>query len=240
MTGVYAMHDFMLGQLLKAAGDGVTVILLSDHGFYCDGLRPKPVEISGGERAAVEAAWHRPFGVLVMAGPGIRDQGERIAGASLLDITPTALVLLGLEAGRDMDGRVLVSAFDRVVEVNSIPSWDALPGESGMHSAELRQDPFESHDALKQLVDLGYMAAPSDDVQQTVDLAKRETRVNLAVVYLTTDRPALAQPIFEDLVSQCPGESRYVLGLARSQYAQRPSWKWRRPANCLPAACCWR
>ena len=46
-----------------------------------------------------------------MKGEHIR-QDERIYGATLLDVTPTILTLFGLPVGEDMDGRVLVQAFE--------------------------------------------------------------------------------------------------------------------------------
>ena len=36
----YKFHDMMLERLLELAGDDVTVMLISDHGFHPDHLRP--------------------------------------------------------------------------------------------------------------------------------------------------------------------------------------------------------
>ena len=106
VNGAYKFHDMMLERLLQLAGPDTTVLLLSDHGFHSDHLRPRYMPKAG----AGPAVSHRPFGVICMAGPHIR-QDERIYGATLLDITPTVLTLLGLQVGDDMDGRVLVEAF---------------------------------------------------------------------------------------------------------------------------------
>ena len=86
----YIFHDQILGQLLKNAGDDVTVILMSDHGFHPDELRPKmiPTEPAG---PAIE---HRDLGIFVISGPGIK-KDEVIHGAGLCDITPTILALYG-------------------------------------------------------------------------------------------------------------------------------------------------
>jgi hypothetical protein len=46
-----------------------------------------------------------------MKGAGIK-KDERIYGATLLDVTPTVLTLMGLPVGEDMDGRVLVQIFE--------------------------------------------------------------------------------------------------------------------------------
>ncbi|MGA3043959.1 MAG: alkaline phosphatase family protein, partial [Bryobacteraceae bacterium] len=94
----YQFHDEMLGALISKAGDGATVILVSDHGFHPDHLRPSSIpDIPAGP--AVE---HRDYGVVAISGPGIR-RGEAVHGASLLDIAPTILTLYGLPVGEDVD-----------------------------------------------------------------------------------------------------------------------------------------
>ena len=57
---------------------------MSDHGFHPDHLRPQhlPNEPAG------PAAEHRPYGILVMKGPGLR-RDERVYRATVLDIAPT-------------------------------------------------------------------------------------------------------------------------------------------------------
>jgi arylsulfatase A-like enzyme len=54
---------------------------------------------------------HRKEGILVAAGDSIR-KGARVDGASIVDVTPTILYLLGLPVGDDMDGRVIEALFD--------------------------------------------------------------------------------------------------------------------------------
>ncbi len=212
MDKVYEWHDAALGRILAAAGPGVTVLLLSDHGFHSDHLRPNLSDLPPERRMELESSWHRPQGVLVMSGPGVK-KGADIASPTILDLAPTALALLGLGAGEDMDGRVLAEAL--VAEPPArVPSWDAIDGDAGLHSAELRQDPFEAADALQQLVDLGYMAALPSDVQGQVDLVRRESMFNLAVALMSRRRFVDAIPHFEWLVAQHPGEARYALSLA--------------------------
>ena len=43
IEGAYRFHDMMLGALLQLAGEDTTVILLSDHGFHPDHLRPQNI-----------------------------------------------------------------------------------------------------------------------------------------------------------------------------------------------------
>ena len=91
VANAYRYHDAMLGALLASTDENTSVILMSDHGFHPDHLRPGyiPAEPAG---PAVE---HRHFGILCLKGPGLR-VNERVLGASLLDICPTILTLFGL------------------------------------------------------------------------------------------------------------------------------------------------
>ena len=54
---------------------------------------------------------HRPEGILIASGPGIR-QGGTIEGTTLLDLAPTLLGMLGIQAPEEMDGRFLTALFD--------------------------------------------------------------------------------------------------------------------------------
>lgn len=217
MPGIYELLDEWLGELLPAAGPDTTVLLLSDHGFHTDHRRPVTADLSLEARAAAEASWHREHGVLVLCGPGVQP-GAALAGPTLLDITPTALALLGLPTGRDMDGRVLAEALAAPAPA-PLASWDAEPGEDGRHPPDLRQDPFEAQDALRQLVDLGYLAPLPASAQARFDLARRETQFNLASVHLSRGRPGRAAEILAALVAESPVEARYVTALAHARLA---------------------
>jgi predicted AlkP superfamily phosphohydrolase/phosphomutase len=84
VSNTYIFHDLMLGRLMQLAGPEAHIMLISDHGFYSDHLRPRgiPDEPSG------PTVCHRPFGIFCMAGPGIK-KDQRIYGAGILDIAPT-------------------------------------------------------------------------------------------------------------------------------------------------------
>ena len=161
MVGIYRFHDMLLDALLRQAGPDTAVIVMSDHGYWNDHRRPDP---RPGKAGPVD--WHRPYGMLAAAGPGIRSGGT-LHGASIMDLTPTALALLGLPAAADMPGRVLVEALDGVAELPRVPSWESVPGECGMHPADVRVDPEEARAALRQLVDLGYIDPPSVDDERS-------------------------------------------------------------------------
>lgn len=210
VNGAYRFHDMMLDTLLQLAGPETTVILVSDHGFHSDHLRPRGIP----KEPAGPAIQHRPFGIVCMKGENIK-QDERIYGATLLDITPTILTMFGLPVGEDMDGRVLLQAFENPPAIQRIPSWENEPGECGMHPADLRMDPAAAQAVLQQFVALGYIQPPSEDQTKAVEIAVREQQYNLGRVYLDSRKYPQALSIFEDLVKKWPDEVRFQQHLAQ-------------------------
>ncbi|MGD0513981.1 MAG: alkaline phosphatase family protein [Terriglobales bacterium] len=214
VNGAYRFHDMMLETLLNLAGPDATVLLVSDHGFHSDHLRPRgiPAEPAG------PAIQHRPFGIVCMKGPHVQ-QDERIYGATLLDVTPTILTLFGLPVGADMDGRVLVQAFEEPPQVTRIPSWEQELGECGMHPADLRMDPASAQAVLQQFVALGYIQPPSEDQSKAVASAVREANYNLSRDYLDCGRADDALPLLEELAKNDPKQSRFQMHLAQCYLA---------------------
>jgi uncharacterized membrane-anchored protein len=70
-----------------------------------------------------------PDGLLVLYGDGIRAP-SLLTGARLVDLAPTLLYSLGAPVARDLDGRVLTSAFDRPHlarrPLSFLPSYETL------------------------------------------------------------------------------------------------------------------
>ena len=186
MNGIYRFHDMMLETLLRLAGDDTAVLVISDHGYWNDHRRPDP---RPGKAGPVD--WHRPYGILAAGGPGIR-AGARVHGASILDIAPTVLALLGLPAADDMPGRVLAEAMDPATVPSRIPSWESVSGECGMHPAELRVDPEEARAALAQLVDLGYIDPLGADDEATRRDTVASNRLQLAQSHVDAGEHARA------------------------------------------------
>lgn len=115
---MYEHNDAFLGQLLERVDENTAVLVVSDHGFEASGRLPalKPAEklFTGpeaeaahmrGEIAVGQSGKHQIEGVLIAAGGPIRP-GAAVK-ATLTDITPTILAILGLPVPRDMEGRVL-------------------------------------------------------------------------------------------------------------------------------------
>jgi predicted AlkP superfamily phosphohydrolase/phosphomutase/predicted Zn-dependent protease len=215
VNNAYRYHDAMLGRLLELVGPETHVLVLSDHGFHADQHRRPvlPAEMAG---PAVE---HRHFGMVCLKGPSIR-RGETVYGAGLLDITPTLLHLFGLPIGEDMDGKVLAAAFETLPRVDSIPSWEEVPGDAGRHAADSQLDSLAAAEALKQLIDLGYVAPPAADQQINLEENLFELRYNRARAYLDERRPDLAEPILTALLEKKPDSQRVAERLLRCLLAR--------------------
>jgi predicted AlkP superfamily phosphohydrolase/phosphomutase/predicted Zn-dependent protease len=204
----YQFHDQMLGTLLAKAGEDVTVVLMSDHGFHPDHLRPSAIpDIPAGP--AIE---HRDFGILAMSGPGLK-RDELLHGASVLDIAPTILTMYGLPVGEDMDGQVLTQALENPPEPKFIPSWDDVAGDAGTHPAHTRLDPVAAHEAMEQMIALGYIERPDENREIAVEKTIRELRYNLAESYQDDGRHLEAQEIFRELRGKDPDEQRFAVKL---------------------------
>lgn len=109
---------------------------------------------------------HRLDGVLVASGPAFR-AGAAPQGATLLDIAPTVLHLLGVPVPADMDGRVLDELLEPAAGANGQNGAAPSPGATPTGSDAKPQVPLatvatpytEEEDAAIQqrLADLGYL-----------------------------------------------------------------------------------
>ncbi len=205
IANAYRYHDAMLGRLLQLAGPDTTVVVMSDHGFHPDALRPLYIPAEG----AGPAVEHRQFGMFTINGPGIR-AGETIYGASVLDVVPTLLHLFGLPVGRDMDGQVLSTAFEKVGKIEAIDTWDAVDGDAGTHPPGTQVDPVASAEAMKQLVALGYVAPPGEDAAKGVAETVAELKYNLARAHADAGDWDDAARLFEELHAGDPGNHRFI------------------------------
>ena len=120
----YRHADELVGRLVEAAGPDTAVIVCSDHGFRTGDNRPLTDSRIGFGQAA---DWHRKYGIVILGGPPFRRHHD-LQEASVLDITPTLLALLGLPVAEDMDGRPILDAFDRAFlqahPIRYVPSYE--------------------------------------------------------------------------------------------------------------------
>ncbi|HEY5906649.1 MAG TPA: alkaline phosphatase family protein [Vicinamibacteria bacterium] len=115
----------------RALGPDDVLVVVSAYG-----MEPVPLWrrlFSARERSGTHA--NAPDGLLLALGAGIRP-GATLAGASVLDVTPTLLYLAGLPVGRDMEGRVLAEMFEesfaRAHPASYIPSYENLAVAPGL------------------------------------------------------------------------------------------------------------
>jgi len=204
----YQFHDRMLGELLEKAGPEVAVILMSDHGFHPDHLRPASIpNIPAGP--AIE---HRDLGILIISGSGVK-KNTTLHAPTILDIAPTVLTLFGLAIGEDMDGKALLDAFAQPPGVQFIASWENVPGEDGSHPPHARLDAVAARASLEQMIALGYVERPDESHERAVEKTIRELRFNLGEAYQDDGRHAEAYTIFRDLRDADTNEQRFAVRL---------------------------
>ena len=208
VEGGYIYHDILLGTLLGLVDDRTTVLIISDHGFHSDHLRPRQIPIE----PAGPAVQHRHYGILAIKGPGIV-KDEIVYGASLLDITPTVLTLFGLPVGEDMDGKPLVNIFRTPPAMRTVPSWDEVPGADGSHPPGKKIDPVEAKEAINQLIELGYIEKPDENRAKAAEESVRELRYNEARSLMDGGLYLKAAPILRDLLGTWPDEYRFGIQL---------------------------
>jgi predicted AlkP superfamily phosphohydrolase/phosphomutase len=150
VRAAHRREEIYSGQYLDSAPD---VVLELDERYEVGHSATKRSVSRAGTRAGRSAATHRPDGILVMSGPGIRE-GHDLGGANILDVPETILWALGLEIPQHMEGRVLIDAFeDRFVS--------EYPIRRGAGSVDQRSDEAYTREEEEQMTahleDLGYL-----------------------------------------------------------------------------------
>ncbi|TFB12213.1 hypothetical protein E3V55_01240 [Candidatus Marinimicrobia bacterium MT.SAG.3] len=101
----------------------------------------------------LKTAHHDENGIFIATGQGIK-QGEKIDGASIMDLTPTILAAYGIKPPGDMDGRVLNEIFETPPEFHV----DADDTESaGVEDDSEGYTPEEEKAIEERLRGLGYV-----------------------------------------------------------------------------------
>ncbi len=221
----YEVQDRYLGELLAEAGPDANVILVSDHGFKSGSNRPLDTDSRIDRGKAAE--WHTPVGVLVMAGPDIR-QGVDLGAASVLDITPTILTLYGLPVGRDMDGQPLIEALLPAFLAAHPIAWvdsyggtrrtgeeDSLVASAGDAEVieKLRSIGYIGEERMTAQNNRGLIALEEGDVDGAIAQFERalekgapgaEVRINLARAWLEKGEYARAREVAAEVLRADP------------------------------------
>jgi len=167
----YRRLDGLLASLLDAAGEGATVVVLSDHGMESKN-RNASWDAEGTHRALVSGGHGgAPPSLFLAAGPGIaRGSGAGLDLAALTyeglpllgrvyDIAPTLLELSGLPGGEDMDGEILRGVLDPAFLADNPPTFVASHDSPGWrdHLATFQPSEEEERDRVEELRSLGYI-----------------------------------------------------------------------------------
>jgi len=221
----YAFQDRLLGDLIEAAGPDAVVMVVSDHGFANGGERPVdvPPDIDG-----KPAMWHTLDGVLLVAGPPIRE-GEIKAPVGLLDVTPTLLALMGLPAGDDMPGRVATEVFkdgsEPAIPQVEIASYDGIgePLQTGGMGAASPED----QEMIAKLTALGYIQSGTAPVPGAGEV-NATYHVNAGFLMLGKHDLDRAEEEFRKARELAPRFDQPYLGLAQVAVLRD------RPADAIP------
>jgi predicted AlkP superfamily phosphohydrolase/phosphomutase len=141
---IYEYSDRILGDFLQRADQNTHFIIVSDHGFKFEEGRYGHSSMKS-----------PPDGIVILAGPSFR-KNHRIEGATLLDITPTLLYLQNIPAAKDMDGKILLSAFTPEFVKQNLPRTIASH-DSGPRKKGEAQESEMDQEILEDLKALGYI-----------------------------------------------------------------------------------
>ncbi|MEX1023656.1 MAG: alkaline phosphatase family protein [Planctomycetota bacterium] len=176
----YRWTDAAIGRLVAAAGDETRIVIVSDHGMYAVN-RDKvfdavniPADVNSGNHITA------PSGVWIAAGPDLVDadlpparsleRDDLSPVATVYDVAPTVLVLLGLPVGADMDGGVpsalIEPAFLVEQPFRTVPTHDTPEFLAGRELLEAMVGEGSSKAQLERLRELGYIGP--DSVEATI------------------------------------------------------------------------
>jgi predicted AlkP superfamily phosphohydrolase/phosphomutase/tetratricopeptide (TPR) repeat protein len=151
----YSLVDSLLGQWMRRAReDGATLLVTSDHGFKWGPDRP--CGFAAGNWATA-AFWHKPDGVMAAWGSRVRPSAAR-GSATVLDLAPSILALLGLPSDHRMPGNVLAAAFAGLPPGSR---QDVFSGVVVRRVSAAVASQAESDEYVRKLIALGYLS-PSD------------------------------------------------------------------------------
>lgn len=167
----YCYVDGQIGELMADAGDDLTVIVVSDHGFIP--LNQDKVHDLSLESGLINSAGH-PSGqpaTFIAAGPAIRqnhlfdpqrgypDEADIPTLGRTRDICATILALKGLPVGQDMDGVPMISVLEPTFlaahPTDTVPTYDTQEWLAQHQAREFT--PIGEPERLEQLRALGYI-----------------------------------------------------------------------------------
>lgn len=167
IPNVYRNADRIVGQLLAMADEDTTIIIVSDHGggaWLEQGNAPSG---SGDPSHEGYSGNHRPNGILIAAGPGIK-QGFQAEDTDIYDVLPLVLHVSGLPIADNMPGEVptsiLSEGFLSEFPVRRFAGYGARVLPEGI-LAMLREGGSGNGDQayMDRLAELGYADGQEED-----------------------------------------------------------------------------
>jgi len=228
----YEYQDALLGEILLKIDPASYVIVMSDHGFRAGGDRPRD------EAPDIEgkpAKWHRGYGVLLAAGPGVA--AGLLENVTLLDVAPTVLRLAGLPAASDMKGRALVQVEGLPSPAPAVASYER-EGQplAAASAAGTETDGIDSSEAgmLENLRSLGYIGGSSEPSGVNPGATRGEAdggmepgtpstvtaHTNVGAIHLQKGRTAEAAREFEAALGLAPEYFPALMGLAEARVVE--------------------
>jgi predicted AlkP superfamily phosphohydrolase/phosphomutase len=148
VTRIWTREEAFAGRHMALAPD--LTLSLRDGGFVS--ILPSDVVL---KPRPEPTGTHRPQGIFMAAGPGIR-RGASVSPLSILDVAPTLLYTLRLPVPEDFEGYVPQQIF----EPSYIRARSILPGAPTRQGAEhpaMTMDADIEAEVIQQLKALGYM-----------------------------------------------------------------------------------
>ncbi len=171
----YIEQDRILGRFMERMDDDTVIMVLSDHGFKYGDTRMRT-----SRKAWVDnpGEWHRSRGVLALMGKGIK-QGVVFQGASIMDVAPEVLALMGLPRADDMKGHHWESPMEpdllQLLNERSLPTLQKeRPQEKPTWQAPTAAELAADQSAMDMLETLGYLT--SGNVTEHNSLGQRYQR----------------------------------------------------------------
>ncbi len=160
VANYYSEVDRLIGEWMGILPKDTTVIILSGYGFRWEKDRPRSIPTG---RASL--ADHRNPGVFIAYGPHVAP--ARGFQASVYDVTPTILTLLGLPKSLEMPGNLAKWAFRDITPLTSVRviSYGEFAGERPLAtSARINPKTYQ-----QSLLAIGHMSDPTRKLTPVVE-----------------------------------------------------------------------
>lgn len=197
VNSAYRFQDMMLERTMELVDEDTTVIIMSDHGYESGNKRI----LNMPKYQAAPALEHRQFGIFVAKGPNIK-ANEKVFGLSLVDIAPTILNMYDLPIGKDMDGKVALDIFKEINPPKFIDTWETVKGDFAELEVNKEDGVLDDEQTMKQLIELGYIEKPDDNIETSILKVKCDLKHNLARVYIGKQDYQNAKSILLELIKE--------------------------------------